>query len=109
MSCGGLNRGREGRASTVSGCATSEGTCMDIFCRGDHRDPGDAGVVTLSAALVLLGSVLGVLFALTTFEGALLTTLVALGVLLAFVLGSVGRSGKNVACTGLSPGRRRGR
>lgn len=49
------------------------------------------GLVALAAALVVLGSVLGVLFTLTTFEGALITTLVALGVLLAFVLGSVGR------------------
>jgi hypothetical protein len=54
-------------------------------------------IFTLSAALVFVGSVLGFLFTLTTFEGALITTLVALGVLLAFVLGSVGRMGEEIS------------
>jgi len=95
---GGLNRGREGRASTASGCATSEGTCMGyLLVVVIIVILAMLVLVTLSAALVLLGSVLGVLFALTTFEGALLTTLVALGVLLAFVLGSVGRIGEEMS------------
>jgi hypothetical protein len=45
----------------------------------------------LSAAMLLVGRVLGLLFPITTFEGALITTLVALGAILAFVLGYVGR------------------
>jgi hypothetical protein len=54
------------------------------------------GIFTLSAALLLVGSLLGFLFSLTTFEGALITTLVALGALLACVLGYVGRVGEDL-------------
>ena len=54
-------------------------------------------IFALSAAMLLVGRVLGLLFPITTFEGALITTLVALGAILAFVLGYVGRIGDDVA------------
>jgi hypothetical protein len=54
-------------------------------------------IFLLSAAMVLVGRVLGLLFPLTTFQGALITTLVALGALLAYFLGSLGRSGAEMA------------
>src|SRR5712692_9788930 len=54
-------------------------------------------IFALSAALLLVGRVLGLLFPITTFEGALITTLVALGVILAFVLGYVGRIGDDMS------------
>jgi hypothetical protein len=41
--------------------------------------------------------VLGLLFPITTFEGALITTLVALGAILAFLLGYLGRLGENIS------------
>ncbi len=46
---------------------------------------------------LLVGRLLGLLFPITTFEGALITTLVALGVILAFLLGYVGRIGDDVS------------
>jgi SEC-C motif len=55
------------------------------------------GLFVLSAAMVLVGRVLGLLFPVTTFQGALITTLVALGAILAFLLGYVGRIGDDVA------------
>ena len=55
------------------------------------------GLFALSAALLLVGRVLGLLFPITTFEGALITTLVALGAILAFLLGYVGRIGDDVS------------
>src|SRR5882724_5498324 len=55
------------------------------------------GLFALSAAMLLVGRVLGLLFPITTFEGALITTLVALGVILAFVLGYVGRIGDDIS------------
>jgi len=54
-------------------------------------------IFALSAAMLLVGRVLGLLFPITTFQGALITTLVALGAILAFVLGYVGRIGDDVA------------
>ena len=51
----------------------------------------------LSAAMLLVGRLLGLLFPITTFEGALITTLVALGAILAFLLGYVGRIGDDVS------------
>ena len=39
------------------------------------------GIFALSAVMLVGGSLLGLLFAITTFQGALITTLVALGVL----------------------------
>src|SRR2546427_10068071 len=51
----------------------------------------------LSAAMLLVGRVLGLLFPITTFQGALITTLVALGAILAFVLGYVGRIGEDMS------------
>src|SRR6266446_2951295 len=54
-------------------------------------------IFVLSAAMLLVGRLLGVLFPITTFEGALITTLVALGALLAFVLGYVGRIGEDMS------------
>ena len=55
------------------------------------------GIFALSAALVLVGRVLGLLFPLTIFQGALITTLVALGAILAFLLGYVGRMGEDIS------------
>ena len=55
------------------------------------------GLFALSAAMVLVGRVLGLLFPITPFEGALITTLVALGAILAFVLGYVGRIGEEMS------------
>ena len=54
-------------------------------------------IFALSAAMLLVGRVLGLLFPVTTFQGALITTLVALGAILAFVLGYVGRIGDDVS------------
>jgi hypothetical protein len=54
-------------------------------------------IFALSAAMLLVGRVLGLLFPLTTFQGALITTLVALGAILAFLLGSLGRIGEDIA------------
>ena len=54
-------------------------------------------IFTLSAAMLLVGRVLGLLFPVTTFQGALITILVALGALLAFLLGYVGRIGEDVS------------
>src|SRR5215831_5607080 len=51
----------------------------------------------LSAAMLLVGRVLGLLCPITTFEGALITTLVTLGAILAVLLGSVGRMGEEIA------------
>ena len=51
----------------------------------------------LSAAMLLVGRLLGLLFPITTFQGALITTLVALGAILAFLLGYVGRIGDDVS------------
>ena len=56
-----------------------------------------AGIFALSAAMLLVGRVLGLLFPITTFQGALITTLVALGAILAFWLGSLGRLGEDMA------------
>ncbi len=55
------------------------------------------GLFLLSAAMLLVGRVLGLLFPVTTFQGALITTLVALGAILAFLLGYVGRIGDDVS------------
>ena len=55
------------------------------------------GLFVLSAALLLVGRVLGLLFPVTIFQGALITTLVALGAILAFLLGYVGRIGDDVS------------
>ena len=55
------------------------------------------GLFALSAAMVLVGRVLGLLFPITPFEGALITTIVALGAILAFVLGYVGRIGEDMS------------
>jgi hypothetical protein len=55
------------------------------------------GLFVLSAAMLLVGRVLGLLFPVTTFQGALITTLVALGAILAFLLGYVGRIGDDVS------------
>jgi hypothetical protein len=55
------------------------------------------GLFVFSAAMLLVGRVLGLLFPVTTFQGALITTLVALGAILAFVLGYVGRIGEDVS------------
>src|SRR5258706_12253171 len=49
------------------------------------------GLFVLSAAMLLVGRVLGLLFPVTTFQGALITTLVALGAILACLLGYLGR------------------
>src|SRR6266702_2409846 len=54
-------------------------------------------IFALSAAMLLVGRVLGLLFPITTFQGALITTLVALGAILAFVLGYVGRIGEDMS------------
>src|SRR5712692_3262461 len=54
-------------------------------------------IFALSAALLLVGRVLGLLFPITTFEGALITTLVALGATLAFLLGYLGGIGENIS------------
>src|SRR2546427_10158864 len=54
-------------------------------------------IFAVSAAMLLVGRLLGVLFPVTPFQGALITTLVALGAILAFVLGYVGRIGDDVA------------
>src|SRR6266571_253350 len=54
-------------------------------------------IFALSAAMLLVGRVLGLLFPVTTFQGALITTLVALGAILAFLLGYVGRIGDDVS------------
>ena len=54
-------------------------------------------IFAVSAAMLLVGRLLGVLFPITTFEGALITTLVALGAILAFVLGYVGRIGEDMS------------
>jgi len=54
-------------------------------------------IFVLSTTMLLVGSVLGLLFSITTFQGALITILVALGALLAFVLGYVGRIGEDVS------------
>src|SRR6266700_4025315 len=54
-------------------------------------------IFALSAAMLLVGRVLGLLFPITTFEGALITTLVALGAILAFLLGYVGRIGEDMS------------
>src|SRR5437879_13227194 len=54
-------------------------------------------IFALSAAMLLVGRLLGLLFPITTFEGALITTLVALGAILAFVLGYVGRIGEDMS------------
>ena len=59
------------------------------------------GLFALSAAMLLVGRVLGLLFPITTFEGALITTLVALGAILAFVLGTW--AGLGNTCRMLSP------
>jgi hypothetical protein len=42
-------------------------------------------ILVLSSAMLLVGRLLGLLFPITTFEGALITTLVALGAILAFL------------------------
>src|SRR5712671_7237855 len=55
------------------------------------------GLFVLSAAMLLVGRVLGLLFPITPFQGALITTLVALGAILAFVLGYVGRMGEDMS------------
>jgi len=55
------------------------------------------GLFVFSAAMLLVGRVLGLLFPVTTFQGALITTLVALGAILAFLLGYVGRIGDDVS------------
>src|SRR5260370_42297246 len=55
------------------------------------------GLFVLSTAMLLVGRVLGLLFPVTTFQGALITTLVALGAILAFLLGYVGRIGDDVS------------
>src|SRR5881396_2019148 len=47
--------------------------------------------------MLLVGRLLGVLFPITTFEGAVITTLVVLGAILAFVLGYVGRIGDDMS------------
>src|SRR5438093_10941980 len=54
-------------------------------------------IFAVSAAMLLVGRLLGVLFPITTFQGALITTLVALGAILAFLLGYVGRIGEDIA------------
>jgi len=54
-------------------------------------------IFALSATMLLVGSLLGLLFSITTFQGALITILVALGALLAFLLGYVGRIGEDVS------------
>ncbi len=54
-------------------------------------------IFALSAAMLLVGRVLGLLFPITTFQGALITTLVALGAILAFLLGYVGRMGEDIS------------
>ena len=54
-------------------------------------------IFALSAAMLLVGRVLGLLFPITTFQGALITTLVALGAILAFLLGYVGRIGEDMS------------
>jgi len=54
-------------------------------------------IFALSAAMLLVGRLLGLLFPITTFEGALITTLVALGAILAFLLGYVGRMGEDMS------------
>jgi len=54
-------------------------------------------IFALSATMLLVGSLLGLLFSITTFQGALITILVALGTLLAFLLGYVGRIGEDVS------------
>src|SRR5437879_2917890 len=54
-------------------------------------------IFALSAAMLLVGRLLGLLFPITTFQGALITALVALGAILAFVLGYVGRIGDDVS------------
>ena len=54
-------------------------------------------IFALSATMLLVGRVLGLLFSITTFQGALITTLVALGAILAFLLGYVGRIGEDIS------------
>src|SRR2546427_8982616 len=54
-------------------------------------------IFALSAAMLLVGRLLGLLFPITTFQGALITTLVALGAILAFLLGYVGRIGEDIS------------
>ena len=54
-------------------------------------------IFALSAAMLLVGRLLGLLFPITTFEGALITTLVVLGAILAFVLGYVGRIAEDMS------------
>src|SRR5712691_10481460 len=54
-------------------------------------------IFVLSATMLLVGSLLGLLFSITTFQGALITTLVALGAILAFLLGYVGRMGEDMS------------
>jgi len=61
------------------------------------------GLFVFSAAMLLVGRVLGLLFPVTTFQGALITTLVALGAILAFLLGYVGRIGDDVSHALASP------
>jgi len=51
----------------------------------------------LSSAMLLVGRLLGLLFPITTFQGALITTLVALGAVLAFLLGYLGRIGEDIS------------
>src|SRR5713101_3553717 len=54
-------------------------------------------IFALSAAMLLVGRLLGLLFPITTFEGALITTLVALGAILACLLGYLGRIGEDIS------------
>ncbi len=54
-------------------------------------------IFALSGAMLLVGRLLGLLFPITTFEGALITTLVALRAILAFLLGYVGRIGEDMS------------
>jgi len=54
-------------------------------------------IFALSAVMLLVGGLLGLLFPITTFQGALITTLVALGAILAFLLGYVGRIGDDIS------------
>jgi hypothetical protein len=55
------------------------------------------GMFALSAAMLLVGRLLGLLFPITIFQGALITTLVALGATLAFWLDYWGRIGEDMA------------
>jgi len=54
-------------------------------------------ILALSSAMLLVERLLGLLFPITTFEGALITTLVALGAILAFLLGYLGRMGEDIS------------